>query len=635
VLTEGAEHRPVLILLDEVLKYMERSAAVGVHDSTLQRQAKDFFQNLTVEAAGSARAVLVYALTWSAREALGNVGLLEEIDKLASRVDQLREPVAGDEVLPILHRRLLAATPPAVNATAAADAYAQAIVGMRRAAAETEGDRRDAREMGEALRERVRAAFPFHPALIDIMRERWAAVEAFQRTRGALRFLASCLHSGKRLGGMGSLLGPGDVPLRDAEVRTRLLNDLGAQNDFDPVIAADIAGPNARAPQIDERLARDAPGLLSVRPAMRLATAILLCSFGGLRREAQGAAEPLPPGITESDLLAATVTPEFDGVTATTVLAELRNHCLYLHYDGTRYCFKKDPNVTKLVEDAEQAVAREEAQAKGDGPVRTRIRQMLAVRLARCPAEIWPVRSQNVPDNEPQFVVAYLALEFAAENSDDQERIARDFLYRHGERPRNFRNALGLAVPDRKPVEALRRAVRYLIAVDRVEAKKQQHRLPRDQLEQLKERRRSEEAAAEANLRDLYLSVWLPRIEGGVPGLEKVEKGGRPLQATGIHERVMEVLTSHGTPRVHASVTPRKVAERLCLGESVPDGQALRRGVRLSEVRDAFFATPEPPRLTSLDALRAAVNCCRCRCCRRWSCRRWRATARASTPFRH
>jgi hypothetical protein len=34
-------------------------------------------------------------------------GLLAEIDKLASRVDQLREPVSGDEVLPILQRRLL------------------------------------------------------------------------------------------------------------------------------------------------------------------------------------------------------------------------------------------------------------------------------------------------------------------------------------------------------------------------------------------------------------------------------------------------------------------------------------------------------------------------------------------------
>ena len=92
-----ATGRPVLLLLDEVLKYMERGAAVPILDSTLQRQAKDFFQNLTVEISNSTNAALVYSLTWSAREALGNVALLAEVDKLAGRVDQLREPVTGDE----------------------------------------------------------------------------------------------------------------------------------------------------------------------------------------------------------------------------------------------------------------------------------------------------------------------------------------------------------------------------------------------------------------------------------------------------------------------------------------------------------------------------------------------------------
>ncbi|MGH7823097.1 MAG: DUF499 domain-containing protein, partial [Candidatus Binatia bacterium] len=129
VLTKGAGGRPVLLLLDEVLKYMERAAAVSVLDSTLQRQAKDFFQNLTVEVAGSTNAALVYSLTWSAREALGNVALLAEIDKLAARVDQLREPVTGDEVLPILQRRLLGAAPDQSTATDVATSYQEVVTG--------------------------------------------------------------------------------------------------------------------------------------------------------------------------------------------------------------------------------------------------------------------------------------------------------------------------------------------------------------------------------------------------------------------------------------------------------------------------------------------------------------------------
>ncbi|MBF0182505.1 MAG: ATP-binding protein [Magnetococcales bacterium] len=255
MLTEGASGRPVLILLDEVLKYMERASAVPVLESTLQRQAKDFFQNLTVEVAGSAKAALAYSLTWSSRESLGNVALLEEIDKLAARVDQQREPVSGDEILPILQRRLLARAPDPQTAAEVAEAFQDKIASLWRAQAEGLAERRHVDEDANLLRERLKAAYPFHPALIDLMQERWTAVEAFQRTRGALRFLASCLHALKKNGGAQALLGPGDIPIKDAEVRLKLLKELGAQNDYDPVIVADIVGPNARARRIDDRLA--------------------------------------------------------------------------------------------------------------------------------------------------------------------------------------------------------------------------------------------------------------------------------------------------------------------------------------------------------------------------------------------
>ncbi len=608
VLTKGAGGRPVLLLLDEVLKYMERAAAVAVLDSTLQRQAKDFFQNLTVEVSGSTNAALVYSLTWSAREALGNVALLAEIDKLAARVDQLREPVTGDEVLAILQRRLLGAAPDHAVATEVAAAYQEVVTGMQRAHAETAAERQQAEEEGRLLRDRMRAAYPFHPALIDVMRERWTAVDAFQRTRGALRFLASCMHSLKRNGGAGPLLGPGDVPLKDVDVRVKMLKELGAQNDYDPVITADIEGPNARAKRIDERLARETPQLASVKPATRIATAILLYSFGGLRREGSREAEPLPPGVTESELLAACVGPDLDNITATAVLSELRNACLYLHYDGVRYCFKKDPNVTKLIEDAEQTVSREEAQAKGRGPVRDKIKEMLDARLAgHHTAVVWPERSLDIPDGEPRFLVAYLPLEFAGESKTEQERQAKEYLSKYGDRPRRYRNGLGLAIPDKKQIEALRRAVRYLLAIERVDAKKQQLRLTKDQLEQLKERKRTEEAAAESCFRDLYSAVWLPRMEDGEIDIERVERGGRPLQATGVHERVMELLTSVGTPRVHGTVTPRRVAERVKLGEPVAEGEPPMLGIKASEVLESFFRDIAPPRLESSAVLRKAI----------------------------
>ncbi|MGQ9525944.1 MAG: ATP-binding protein [Armatimonadota bacterium] len=596
-----ATGKPVLLLLDEVLKYMERAAAVTVGESTLQRQAMDFIQNLTVEVANSTNAVMVYSLQWSAREALGNVALLEQLDKLTSRKDQVREPVTGDEILAVVKRRLLGAEPPAEAAQQVAAEYTEVVKSYWRVRAETPSAKQDAEEQSLQLRRRMQAAYPFHPALIDVMNSRWTSVDGFQRTRGALRFLASCLHALKRSGGAQPILGPAEIPLSDAEVRRAMLKDLDPREDYSPVIMHDLVGPNARAKRIDDRLAKERPALAGVRPALRLATAILAYSFGGLRRE-EGS-DVLPPGVTETELLAACLGPDLDSITASAVLGELRNSCLYLHYDGVRYCFKKDPNVTKLIEDAEQEVARD------PDAIREQIKEMLQQRLAgKAEAIVWPATSQDLPDREPQFLVGYLPLEFAYLSSEEQDQRAVELLTTCGARPRQYRNGIALAVPDKKPIESLRRAVRYLMAVERVESKKKQHRLTKDQEEQLKERRRTEEAAAETAFRQLYSAVWLPRVgSGGALELERVEVGGRPLQATGVHERVMELLTAVGTPKIHNTLHPRKIVERMKLGQSLAPGEPPRLGVATKEVQDAFFAFLEPPRIISDAVLRKAI----------------------------
>jgi hypothetical protein len=464
---------------------------------------------------------------------------------------------------------------------------------MRRAQADTDSGRRQAEEDGIAFRDRLRAAYPFHPALIDLMRERWTSVEGYQRTRGALRFLASCLYSQKHHGGTRALLGPGEIPLKDVDVRVKFLKELGQQNDYDPVITSDIEGPNAKAKKIDDRLGRETPSLVSVRPATRLATAILMYSFGGLRREGGKEDDVLPPGVNETELLSACVGPDLDSITASACLSELRNICLYLHYDGVRYVFKKDPNVTKLVEDAEQNIGAEETRA--------RIRELLDRRLAgHRTARVWPAKSQDISDEEPGFLVAYLPLEFADEKIAGQEKLAKEILEKHGDKPRRYRNGLGLAIPNKNQIEALRRSVRYLIATERVESKKQQLRLTKDQLDQLKERRRTEETAIESAFRQLYSAVWLPRVQDGALEMEKIEVGGRPLQATGIHERVMELLTA-SYQKVFSTITPSKIANSMKLGETG------RLGIKTIDVQDAFYGFFGYTRLDSNSTLRKAI----------------------------
>ena len=172
------------------MPYLISAGGVKIEQTTLRDETLIFLQRLTVAVANTNNTALVFSLQSSKRESLEYVNLLQTVDHLAARVDQRREPVEGNEVLSVIQRRLLAKLPTEADGTPAANAFQGDVTRMRRAYARTPAERQQAEEEGIAFRNRVRASYPFHPALIDLMRERWAAIPDFQRTRGAFRFLA-------------------------------------------------------------------------------------------------------------------------------------------------------------------------------------------------------------------------------------------------------------------------------------------------------------------------------------------------------------------------------------------------------------------------------------------------------------
>jgi hypothetical protein len=596
VIAEMLGDAPTLLLLDEVLRYLERILAEPVGDSTLGRLTQDFLQSLSVEVARTSHAVMVYSLQASAHEAFGHEALLSRLDHLTSRVDAKREPLVGDEILPVLRRRLLAESPDSDATQAAAEAFATEITRMRAAHAMDEATRREAEDDRLALRDRITAAYPFHPALIETMTERWASLPDFQRTRGALRFLAVCLHTLKREDRAGVLLGPGDIPIEDADVAHAFFTEVGQREPFKAVLQRDFVGPNARVKRIDERLAREHPNLSGVCPAMRIATAILAYSFGGLLRAGDEGGEPIGAGVTESELLAAVIGPALDSLTAQAVLKELREQCLFLHYDGAHYVFKTTPNVTQVLEDQLTHVKPVEVDAAIEEELNDRL-------TGRTAAILWPGSSDAIPNREPRFLLAYLPLDFASLGDAAQEQQAQELMAQYGDRPRRYRNGLGLVVPERSQVEPLRRATRYLKAIERVRSKRKSFNLTTAQMQQLKEREDTEKGAFESAIRNLYQSIWL--LVMGEKGLEieKVSLAGRPLRAHGIHERLIELLTKVLPRRLFTSVTPEKIVELMRLGEGEEPSQA----VGTDHIVESFYGVLGFPRLESEAALRQAI----------------------------
>jgi len=585
---------PILILLDEVLRYVERAMTIPIGESNLGRQALEFLQTLTTEVAGSQNAVMIYSLQASTREAFDNVGLLTTLDHLTARVDAKREPVIGDEILDVLKKRLLASPPAPEKTRLVANAIAQGVTRWKAAEAPDDTTRRAAQDEEIKFARRLDQAFPFHVGLIDLMKGRWASIPDFQRTRGALRFLAAVLHKSKKLMLPSLLVGPGDIPLDDSDVRNAFFTEVGQREPFQAVLEHDLTGPNARAKIIDQQMTQQDPRFTSIRPAARLATAILMYSFGGLQREEKG--EVLPSGISEKELLEVCLSPEMDSVTCQSVLKRLRDKCLYLHYDGLHYAFKTIPNVNKILEDEVENVRPEE--------IRDFIRRKLEERIgaATSAAVIWPQESGKIPDGEPRFIMAYLDPEFSEKTMRDQEKNALEFLTQHGGLHRRYRNGLGLAVIDRRQLPGLRTAAKYLLAVERVRAKKTAYRLSKDQIDQLKEREDTDKAAFESGMRVLYPAIWLLKMESGQFVLEKHEIGGRPLREQGTHERLMELL-KEVLAKLHDILRPHRLMSLIKLGKEQDEKLMVETGL----IRDAFFQSLDFPHISSEQVLAKAI----------------------------
>ena len=134
------------------------------------------------------------------------------------------------------------------------------------------------------------------------MRERWGSLPSYQRTRGALQFLATTIHA-LWIGNVQTqpLLGPGDIPLADGQVRATFLAQVGEQTQYDAVLQADLLGPHAGARTVDDLLVQESPHLQAYLPGTRIATTALLYSFGGKSQQEYG--------VYEHELLAFVLLP--------------------------------------------------------------------------------------------------------------------------------------------------------------------------------------------------------------------------------------------------------------------------------------------------------------------------------------
>jgi predicted AAA+ superfamily ATPase len=196
---------------------------------------------------------------------------------------------------------------------------------------------RDVRE--PAYREKLRRAYPFHPEVIDTLFERWSTYPTFQRTRGALRFLAEVVADLYQQGHSAPLIQPAHINLAHPAIRRELLKHIG--NEYEGVIASDIADGNAKARQIEREMGSE---YARFQAATGLATAIFFGSFSGAERK----------GVSIQRLRLAFLREGIPSALVGDTLKRLEAELWYLHVEGGSYWFSSQPNLNRILVEREE-----------------------------------------------------------------------------------------------------------------------------------------------------------------------------------------------------------------------------------------------------------------------------------------
>ena len=192
---------PCVILIDELVAYWRNEV-----DS---ERVYTFLQALTQSVSASKDAALVVTLPESQEEAGGERGMqaLETLGRLFARIEAIWEPLAVNQAFEVVSRRLFGEVLNPAERDRTCEAFSRMYANNRRNFPQGCGE--------PAYLERMKACYPIHPEIFERLYSDWSTLTQFQRTRGVLRMMASCVSYLYRQNDASPLIMPANLPIRD------------------------------------------------------------------------------------------------------------------------------------------------------------------------------------------------------------------------------------------------------------------------------------------------------------------------------------------------------------------------------------------------------------------------------------
>ncbi len=554
--------------MDELLNYLnrERSRKAG-----LGGQLYSFVQNLSEEARAQDRLVLAVSLPSVVDEMTPeDEADFQRFEKLLDRLGKAMIMSAEAETSEIIRRRLFEWGGLPDDAKKTAGEYADWVQAHRSQVPNW--------FPVDHAKDAFADTYPFHPALLSVFERKWQALPRFQQTRGILRQLALWVANAYQAGFKGAhkdpLIGMGTAPLDDPLFRSAIFEQLGGAK-LEGAVTTDICGKkDSHAVRLDKEAVET---IRKARLHQKVATTIFFESNGG-----QAKAEATLPEIR-----LAVAEPDLDIGNVETALEALSTTCYYLSAEKNRYRFSLSPNLNKLLADRRASVQ----SARVEERIRAEVQKVFAEGKGVIDRIFFPDKSGQIPD------AARLTLVVLPPDQAVADRVTQSFIdaatKEHGSSGRTFKSGLVWAVAE--GAESLRQDARSTLAWEDIADEDTDLRLDDGQKRQLAESLKKAQRDIKETVWRTYKNVMLLGKDGE---WKSVDLGlVHSSAAPSIGQLIIERLSQAG------DVEDKGVSPNFLVRNWPP---AFKEWSTKS-VREAFFASPQLPRLLNPDSIKDTI----------------------------
>lgn len=552
-------NQPVLILVDELLSYVTKAAAIKVGDTNLGALTVAFIKELTEAVKNTPHALLVVTLPTSEFEKFDENAkkayqeFTTYVQKVVGRVEKVYAPVKDEEVAKVIRRRLF---------DEIKEKEAKYIIDDFLKHLEDVGLLKRLNIEKSEYRKRFLETYPFQPEVIDTLYHKWGSYPEFQRTRGVLRILALVVNDLYRSeeGKTKAFIRLADFNLANSEIRRELLKIINDQ--YDTVISADITSSNAGAKKVDKAFGES---LIPYRLGTKSATTIFMHSFHAGAKHHRGATldeislSTLDFGYSSSDVEAA--------------VAKLETNLFYLNKQNERYFFSNVPNLNKIIIDTMETIEKSEVEELEKNFLDKAFKGLRNVEVV-----IWPKWSSDVRDTHNLKLIVL--------KSYDRE-LMKEIREKVGNLPREYKNVLIFLVPDKSMRPEFLSTVKRYLALKKIKEREaelnltnEQRRKVSSELSEFENPRKSKLALA---LRNMYRLVAVPSTRN----FKEFSLGKAPSPDMKFWEEIKEILLDN--KQLFEKINPNVIWMKYLQGQE-------KGYIETRELYEHLLKTPGEPR---------------------------------------